>query len=69
MIKIYGMQTCPDCTYVEEQVKGNSRYEIIDIGQHVRNLKEFLKLRDHNPVFDAAKKLSLIHISEPTRPY
>lgn len=56
MIKIYGMQTCPDCTYVEEQVKGNSRYEIIDIGQHVRNLKEFLKLRDHNPVFDAAKK-------------
>lgn len=57
MIKIYGMQTCPDCTYVEEQVKGNSRYEIIDIGQHVRNLKEFLKLRDHNPVFDAAKKI------------
>ena len=56
MIKIYGMQTCPDCTYVEEQVKGNSRYEIIDIGQHVRNLKEFLKLRDHTPVFDAAKK-------------
>lgn len=44
MIKIYGMQTCPDCTYVEEQVKGNSRYEIIDIGQHVRNLKEFLKV-------------------------
>lgn len=59
MIKIYGMQTCPDCTYVEEQVKGNSRYEIIDIGQHVRNLKEFLKLRDHNPVFDAAKKAEL----------
>lgn len=23
MIKIYGMGTCPDCTYVEEQVKGN----------------------------------------------
>lgn len=55
MIKIYGMNTCPDCTYVEDQVKGNSRYEIIDIGQHVRNLKTFLKLRDRNPVFDEAK--------------
>lgn len=30
MIKIYGMDTCPDCTYVEAQVKGNDRYEIID---------------------------------------
>lgn len=40
------MDTCPDCTYVEEQIKDDSRYEIIDIGRHVRNLKEFLKLRD-----------------------
>lgn len=24
MIKIYEMETCPDCTYVEEQVKGNN---------------------------------------------
>ena len=23
--KIYGMETCPDCTYVEEQVKGNNQ--------------------------------------------
>ena len=62
MIKIYGMNTCPDCTYVEDQVKGNSRYEIIDIGQHVRNLKTFLKLRDRNPVFDEAKKYGAIGI-------
>ena len=52
MIKIYGMDTCPDCTYVEAQVKGNDRYEIIDIGQHVKNLKAFLKLRDHSPAFE-----------------
>lgn len=56
MIKIYGMESCPDCTYVEEQVKGNSNYEIIDIGKHVKKLKEFLKLRDSNPVFNDAKK-------------
>ena len=46
------MHTCPDCTYVEEQVEGNARYEIIDIGTHVKYLKEFLRLRDHSPVFD-----------------
>lgn len=56
MIKIYGMSTCPDCTFVEEQVKDNDRYEVIDIGQHVRNLKEFLRLRDSSPVFDEAKR-------------
>lgn len=56
MIKIYGMETCPDCTYVENQVKGDKRYEVIDIGQHVRNLKEFLRLRDHEPAFDEARR-------------
>ena len=50
------MSTCPDCTYVEEQVNGDNRYKVIDIGLHVRDLKAFLKLRDHNPVFDEAKK-------------
>ena len=27
MIKIYGMESCPDCSYVEEQVNGNADYE------------------------------------------
>ena len=57
MIKIYGMETCPDCTYVEEQIKGNANYEVIDIGLHVKDLKAFLKLRDNNAVFDEAKKV------------
>lgn len=56
MIKIYGMETCPDCTFVKEQVKDNGRYEVIDIGAHVRNLKEFLRLRDNSPAFDNARK-------------
>lgn len=50
------MDTCPDCVYVKEQIKNDDRYEIIDIGQHVRKLKEFLRLRDTSPVFDEAKK-------------
>lgn len=56
MIKIYGMKTCPDCTFVDEQVVNDSRFEVIDIGEHVRNLKAFLKLRDNSPVFDDAKR-------------
>ena len=62
MIKIYGMATCPDCTYVEKQVEGNSNYEIIDIGEHVRSLKEFLKLRDQEPIFNGPKKRGIIGI-------
>lgn len=62
MIKIYGMSTCPDCTYVEEQVKGNPNYEVIDIGSHVRKLKAFLQLRDTNPAFAAVKRVGTVGI-------
>ena len=62
MIKIYGMETCPDCTYVEQQVTDNNRYEIIDIGKSVRNLKAFLKLRDNNAVFATAKATGAVGI-------
>lgn len=62
MIKIYVMSTCPDCTDVKEQVKGNDNYKVIDIGEHVRNLKEFLKLRDSNPAFDVMKRVGSVGI-------
>ena len=55
MIKIYGMESCPDCTYVWGQVQGDARYEVIDFGLDVRQLKAFLKLRDNDPAFAAAK--------------
>lgn len=56
------MQGCPDCEYVEKQVEGNPGFEVIDIGMRVRNLKEFLKLRDTNPAFDEAKEIGDIGI-------
>lgn len=56
MIKIYGMPSCPDCAAVEEQVKGDARYEVIDIGAHISHLKAFLRLRDSEPAFEAAKR-------------
>lgn len=62
MIKVYVMETCPHCTYVEKQIEGNPRFEIIDIGTHVRNLREFLALRDSNPAFVEAKKVGDIGI-------
>lgn len=55
MIKIYGMDTCPDCTYIKEQIKDNLNFQYIDISSHVRFLKEFLRIRDHSEVFTSAK--------------
>ena len=51
MIKMYGMKTCPYCSYVEKQVEGNPDFQLVDIGEHVKNLKEFLDLRDHHPCY------------------
>lgn len=56
------MKTCPDCTAITEQVKNNNRYEIIDIGEHVRFLKEFLRLRENNSVFTEARKKGYVGI-------
>lgn len=57
MIKIYGMDTCPDCTFVKEQIKDRTcEFKYIDIGSHVRLLKEFLRIRDGSPVFDEARE-------------
>lgn len=56
------MKTCPYCEYVERQVVGNKNFKIVDIGAHVLNLKQFLKLRDNNPAFDEAKKIGDVGI-------
>ncbi len=57
MIKMYVMKTCPHCEYVEKQVVGDDRFQVIDIGEHVRNLKQFITLRESNPAFDEAKRV------------
>ncbi|NPD82685.1 glutaredoxin-related protein [Prevotella sp. PINT] len=62
MIKIYVMSTCPDCTAVKKQAEGNSRYEIIDIGSHVRRLKEFMRLRDTREEFAPMRRLGYVGI-------
>lgn len=62
MIKVYVMATCPDCSPVIEQLSGNSDYQLVDIGEHVRNLKEFLLLRDAHTAFDSIRGSGAIGI-------
>lgn len=57
MVTIYGMDTCPDCAYLDGQIKGREdEFQKVNIGEHVKNLKAFLALRDNSPVFDECKK-------------
>ena len=53
---MFVMDTCPYCSYVEKQVEDNPNFEIINIGAHVRNLKQFLDLRDAHPAFREEKE-------------
>ena len=62
MTKVYIMSTCPDCFEVKARLSGNPDFEIIDIGEHVRNLKEFIRLRDTSPAFDSVKANSSVGI-------
>ena len=56
------MESCPDCTAVKELYSNNPEYQLIDIGQQARNLKEFLTLRDHHPAFDKVRERGNIGI-------
>ncbi|WP_025829861.1 glutaredoxin [Segatella maculosa] len=55
MIKMYVMKSCPYCAHVMKQVEGNPEFKVIDIGEDVRYMKEFLALRDNDPAFDEEK--------------
>ena len=51
MIKIYGMPTCPYCDYIHEQIIGREdEFEYINIGENIRNMGAFTRLRDKSPV-------------------
>lgn len=62
MIKVYGMKTCPDCQYVHMQIKGNDNFEEVEIGAHVKNLKEFIHMRDNDPAFAEVKEKGYLGI-------
>ena len=56
MIKIYGSMLCPDCVQCREDLdKAGVLYEYLDFGDHLRNLKEFLAIREREPIFQQVR--------------
>ena len=63
MIKIYGLPTCPYCDYIYEQIKDRKyEFEYINIGEHIRNMGMFTRMRDPSPAFDHSKEIGDVGI-------
>lgn len=63
MLKIYGSMLCGDCAACCEVLdQANISYEFLDFADELQNLKDFLKLRDENSLFDDARKVGAIGI-------
>ena len=62
MVKVYVMESCPDCVEVKARYKDDPEYELVDIGQQARSLKEFLVLRDNHPAFAKVRERGNIGI-------
>ena len=59
MIKVYVMESCPDCVEVKQRYSNEPGFELVDIGKQARDLKEFLVLRDTHPAFVKVREPSL----------
>ncbi len=56
MLKIYGSMLCPDCVqYRAELDRAGVEYVYLDFSEDLRNLKEFLKLREE-PAFEEVRR-------------
>lgn len=63
MLKIYGSMLCPDCVQCRADLdRAGVEYEYLDFGDSLMNLKEFLKIRDNSPLFDASREAGSIGI-------
>ena len=63
MLKVYGSEMCPDCIECKYNLdRNNMEYDNIDITKSLKGLKEFLKLRDKDEIFDDAKDNGYIGI-------
>lgn len=63
MLKIYGSMLCKDCVQCVEELK-NAKvdFEFCDFADSLLYLKEFLKIRDESPLFDAVREKGSIGI-------
>ena len=63
MLKVYGSDICIDCrNYKELREARGFQDEYIDITENTEHLKEFLKLRDEEKIFDKIKEMGGIGI-------
>lgn len=57
MLKIYGSLLCPDCVKCKADLEAAGvEFEYLDFADSILNLKEFLKIRDMNPIFEEARR-------------
>ena len=62
-MKVYGAEICIDCrNYKAIQKARGFEAEYIDITANTANLREFLKIRDNDPVFATVRENSGIGI-------
>lgn len=55
-MKVYGAQICIDCrNYRAIQKARGFEAEYVEIIENTTNLKEFLAIRDNDPLFDAVR--------------
>ena len=60
---IYGSMLCPDCVECCKDLDAmGTAYVFLDFADDLKNLKEFLKLRDTEQVFDEVKREGKIGI-------
>lgn len=63
MIKIYGSMLCKDCVQCREDLdKAGVSYEYLDFSDNLLYLKEFLAIRDRNPLFQEVREKGTIGI-------
>ncbi|MBQ6508737.1 MAG: hypothetical protein IJI07_04615 [Flexilinea sp.] len=63
MLKIFGSKVCPDCVACKNSLDANGvDYDFVDITDSMKNLKEFLKLRDNDPLFNDARENGYVGI-------
>lgn len=62
-MKVYGAEICIDCrNYKAIQKARGFDAEYIDITENTTNLKEFLQIRDNDPIFNQVREHSGIGI-------
>ena len=68
-LTVYSSPLCPDCRECKANFDAHGvRYDLIDIGESMKNLKAFLRLRDGSPVFDPCRANGSVGIPAIVRP-